>query len=236
MSFLQVQNLCFAYQSEWVLEHLSFSVEKGEFVIIAGPNGAGKTTLLRLLAGLKRPTTGTIFLEGGAIEEKRRDGKIRIVPQQYNKNAASFPATVEEIVLLGARKTKKGKEKKEIAHAMLSLVGMDGLGPRRIGELSGGQQQRVILAQALAGQPELLLLDEPTSGIDYRASEELLHLLAELNVKQKITILMISHDIERASRYAKRIICIDRHLCYDGDGAGFMQTHMQSPERWNHGG
>ncbi len=236
MKFLEVQDVSFAYQESFVLDHITFSVEKGEFTVIAGPNGAGKTTLLRLLAGLKAPTTGTVCIEGERAEAKRKSGMIRIVPQQYNKNAAAFPATVEEIVLLGARNQKGRREKAAAVTESLAMVGMEAYRKRRIGDLSGGQQQRVILAQALAGKPELLLLDEPTSGIDYNASEELMHLLYELNRKTGITILMISHDIERAVSYAKRIICIDRHLCYDGDGKGFIESHMKSPQRWNHGG
>lgn len=239
IDFITVEDISFAYEDDFVLDHISLSVKSGEFVVIVGPNGAGKTTFLRLLAGLCPPTVGHIYIDGNSVKKAQKMGYIYLVPQRYNENAADFPATAAEIVglgLVGSLKKMTSAERKNRVNEMLKLVDMSEYANRRIGEMSGGQQQRIMIAQALTGNPRLLLLDEPTSGIDVKASGRILDLLAQLNQALGITIVMISHDIDKSTKYASRVICINQHLCYDGKPAGFVKTHINSPQLWHHGG
>ena len=158
------------------------------------------------------------------------------MPQIYNKNAAQFPATCGEIVELGLRIQGMGhSERKAKAHQALAQVGMAEFTHRRIGDLSGGQQQRVMIAQALARGPKYLLLDEPTSGIDFQVSAHIFQLLRNL-CNQGMTIIMVTHDIVDACQAADQVICIDRHICYNGDSQGFLKSHKNTPLAWHIGG
>ncbi len=238
MNTICCQNISFRYQEEIILDNISVSIDPGTFTIIVGPNGAGKTTFLKLLTGLLEPDKGQIILAGQSVREAQIKGLIHLVPQIYNKNAAQFPATVEEIVGLGLHvnsKVTKEEYTRRVTES-LELVGMQIMGKRRIGDLSGGQQQRVMIAQALAREPQFLLLDEPTSGIDFAASDQILHLLNRLAREKGMTILMVTHDVVEAGKLADRVLCINRGLCYDGDSEGFLTSHRESPLTWHFGG
>ncbi|MBS4913966.1 MAG: metal ABC transporter ATP-binding protein [Veillonella sp.] len=233
---IEVKDVRFYYEQDEILCNISLTIKEGEFTIIVGPNGAGKTTCLRLLSGLLSPTEGTILIDGKTVKEAQTSGLLHLVPQIYNKNAAQFPATCLEIVELGLRTHKLSrKERHEAALDALSQVGMSDFKDRRIGELSGGQQQRVMIAQALARKPKYLLLDEPTSGIDFEASRHIMELLRTLCDKG-MTIVMVTHDIEEGCKLADKAVCINRHICYQGDGDGFMETHKGSKLFWHIGG
>lgn len=224
--WITAQNLAFWYDKEPVFNDINFTLGHGGFTLIVGPNGAGKTTLLRLLAGLLMPAEGAITIAGQAPQAWQRAGGIGFVPQHYNQNTASFPATVNEVVDLGFWGTDiSHSEQAERRQALLAKVGMAEWAHKRIGDLSGGQQQRVMLAQAIAAQPALLLLDEPTSGIDYMAGNMLLDLLSSIQAEQQTTIIMVTHDIARALPHADRVLCIDRTLCYDGPPHQFVTSH-----------
>jgi len=237
MCQVELNGVFFSYKSGIVLNDLSFAVNAGDFVVVVGPNGAGKTTTLKIIAGLIVPQKGQVYIDGNEVARARKKGLIGYVPQSYGKNAAEFPATVEEVVALGMAgdglfpKFNKQASQHIINH-MLELVGMSDYVYRRIGELSGGQQQRVMVAKALACNPRLLLLDEPTSGIDYEARIKIYGLLSMLNQSLGITIIMVSHDINEAVRVASKVVCIDHGLCYYGDSDKFKSLHVQPQHLW----
>ena len=231
MGKIKLCNVSFAYKNETVLRDINMEIPLGEFLVIVGPNGAGKTTLLKIIAGILNPREGKILFDGDSIKMWGANGDIGYVPQTYGKNLAGFPATVEEIVKLGlissnAKLTKTAQ--RHIVDHMLTLMGIDPLRDRRIGELSGGQQQRVMVARALAGNPKLLLLDEPTSGIDAEASAKIYQLLGDLNKNLGITVIMVSHDIDKATEWASEVACINHGLCFYGTAEEFRNTHAQA--------
>ncbi len=240
MAEINLHNITFGYNTEMVLNNITFSVAQGEFVVAVGPNGAGKSTLLKIMAGLIEPLAGHVLIDNQTVYTAARQGILGYVPQHYAQNTAAFPATVEEIVALGlvnySSLLKKDKGARHIVRHMLELVGMDKLKDRRIGELSGGQQQRVMVARALAGNPQLLLLDEPTSGIDYAASAKIYELLGQLNSTLGITIVMVSHDIENATHFASKVACINRSLCFFGDSEQFHSSHATMRHLWYYSG
>ncbi|QDR80189.1 metal ABC transporter ATP-binding protein [Sporomusa termitida] len=240
MAEVKLHNITFGYNnSEMVLSNISFTVQQGEFVVAVGPNGAGKSTLLKIIAGLIEPAAGQVLIDNGSIRSAARQGIMAYVPQHYSQNTAAFPATVEEIVALGfvgMRGRLKAAANKQLVGQMLEMVGAEQLKGRRIGELSGGQQQRVMVARALAGEPRLLLLDEPTSGIDYAASSRIYELLGQLNSTLGITIIMVSHDIENGTRFAAKVACINRHLCFFGDSEEFRSSHASMQHLWYYSG
>lgn len=209
-----VKDLCFGYENVSVLSQISLTVEHGDFVGIVGSNGAGKSTLLKLMLGLLKPESGNIHLFGKELSEFKDYNKIGYIPQNSSSLAAGFPATVEEIVkanLFSQIGFLRFPTKKHalLVQKALEIVGMQEYAKRMIGELSGGQQQRVMLARVLVNDPQILLLDEPTTGVDFSASESLYALLEKLNRENGITVIMVTHDMERISRLAKRLIRLD---------------------------
>lgn len=185
---LSVQNLSFRYDaySKYILEDISFEVKKGEYVSIVGENGSGKSTLVRLLLGLLKPTAG---------EVQQRASSIGYVPQK-KVNLTHFPLTVFEL-LDSYRKVLKVKEK-GIVHNMLEEVGLLGFEKKLAGELSGGQLQKLYIARALINNPELLILDEPSTGIDVKGQREIYTILKHLNQDSKITIISVDHNLDAA--------------------------------------
>lgn len=235
MSGIVFDDVSFTYDESSLLDNISITIEKGDFVLVVGPNGAGKTTFLKLAAGLLTPNCGDIRILGKSVKECQLAGDIHLVPQLYNKNTEQFPATVSEIVGMGLTSVPVTERKERIAQA-LHDVGMSAYEHRRIGALSGGQQQRVMLAQALVRRTKVLYLDEPTSGIDFQASAQIFSLLSELNKKHGITIVMVTHNIAAATNYAKKIICINHDICYYGNCDGFMESHLHTTLAWHIGG
>ncbi len=236
-----LSDIHFSYNYNEVLSDISLDIAQGDFVSVVGPNGAGKSTMLKIMAGLIKPTRGQVTIGGTDISKARVQGLIGYVPQNYGKNVLGFPATVVEIVSLGltlgtAAKRQNQHANQHIINHMLQLVGAEELRNRRIGELSGGQQQRVMVAMALAANPQLLLLDEPTSGIDYDASERIYELLGTLNKNLGITVVMVSHDIDKAIHCANKVACINKGLCFYGSSEEFNATHAQARHLWYYTG
>jgi len=241
MCEVKLVDINFSYNNTVALENISLTVSKGDFVAVVGPNGAGKSTMLRVTAGLLKPSRGEVSIGGKDLLTAKGHGLIGYVPQNYGKNIMGFPATVKEVVALGltlgsAATRNNQQAAKHITSHMLELVGAENLRDRRIGELSGGQQQRVMVAMALAANPELLLLDEPTSGIDYEASAKIYELLGTLNKNLGITVVMVSHDIEKAVSWANKVACINRKLCFYGSSEEFEATHAQARHLWYYTG
>ena len=196
------RDLSLGYDGVSVCEHVNFSVNKGDYLCVVGDNGSGKSTLMKALLGLKEPDGGEIIKEDIA--------HIGYLPQQ-SELQRDFPATVREVVLSG-RVAKLGKrlfytrEDKEAAAACMVRLGIFPLSRKSYSELSGGQQQRVLLARALCATGDMLLLDEPVSGLDPAATADMYNLIYELNQKEKITVIMVTHDISAALKYASGIL------------------------------
>ncbi len=235
-----LSNVSFAYNEQVVLNQLSLAIPAGEFVAVVGPNGAGKSTMLKTIAGLIRPSEGEVLIDGKMAGDKKLRGLVAYVPQNYSKNLHGFPATVKEVVCLGLAAASGGKKytaqgMRHIVAHLLDLVGMGTCLDTRIGGLSGGQQQRVMVAMALASNPQLLLLDEPTSGIDYEASTKIYELLGNLNKTLGITVVMVSHDMDKAVHWASKVACINKGVCFFGDSSDFKASHAQAPHLWYYG-
>jgi zinc transport system ATP-binding protein len=236
---ISLDNVTYRYNSDLVLENISFKADQGDLLGIIGPNGAGKTTLFCLILGLLEGYQGKITLFNEDIRNNRRALKrIGYIPQKKNIHQG-FPATVEEIVSLGVlgRKTNK-----DVIISALKIVGLLEQKDKRIGELSGGQQQRVLIAKALVNEPELLILDEPTTGIDLETQDRFYTLLRKLNSERNITIILASHDLDAINRLANKVACVNRKMSFHGDAREFfgneqllksysessMQAHMHS--------
>ena len=207
MAQLICQNLCVGYDGKPVLQDLNFEVFAGDYILIVGENGTGKSTLIRTILGLQAPISGKIITEDGL---KRNE--IGYLPQQ-NIIQKDFPASVMEIVLSGCQgrcglRPFYSKREKNLALEAMEKIHITPLSKRCFSELSGGQKQRVLLARALCATQKMLLLDEPVSGLDPKATAEMYSLIEELNKKAGITIIMISHDIASAIKYANHIMHI----------------------------
>lgn len=220
-NIIEVDSVSFSYGGgEDVLREVTLSIHQGDYVGLVGPNGAGKTTLLRIMLGLLEPPKGAVRLFGTAIGEFRDWSRIGYVPQKATSFDVNFPATVREVVLMG-RYAKRGLFRRTTAEdrsrvvSALDAVDMNEYRDRLIGDLSGGQQQRVFIARALVSRPEVLFLDEPTTGIDQNAQDEFYALLQKLNRQFGLTIVLVSHDSDRIVREVMHIVCVNRTLtCY----------------------
>ncbi len=216
-TIIEAEGISFSYGDDEVLKDISLEVHKGDYLGIIGPNGAGKTTFLKILLGLLKPASGKVRLFGQDISEFKDWWRIGYVPQKATNFDANFPSTVEETVLMG-RYSRKGlfrrlsKEDIQFTEQALKQVEMLEYKDRLIGELSGGQQQRVFIARALAGQPEVIFLDEPTTGIDEKSQQEFYALLRKLNRELGLTLVLVSHDIEMVTKEVMHIACIDHTL------------------------
>jgi len=216
---IKVTGLSYYYDSLPTLDNISFTVGKGDFLGIIGPNGAGKTTLFQCMLGIVGNYKGEINLFGSDIKQNKKIlQKIGYVPQKKSVEQ-TFPATVEEIVSLGVIGMKNRRDDIDMA---IDFVELGSYRDKRIGELSEGQQQRAIIAKALAKQPELLILDEPTTGIDSASQERFYDLLTKLNKVKGITIVWSSHDMNAVERLANKVACIDRKLFFHGQSEDFF--------------
>ena len=208
MPQLECKNLTLGYGTKIVIENLSFSVNKGDYLCIVGENGSGKTTLMKTILRLLKPLSGTITTGDGLLPDE-----ISYLPQQTDVQR-DFPASVREIVLSGCqsrcgKRPFYNKEEKQLAATAMEKLGITSLAKKCYRELSGGQQQRTLLARALCAAQKMLLLDEPVTGLDPAATEEMYTLIEQLN-KSGITIIMISHDTAAALKYATHVLHIGK--------------------------
>jgi zinc transport system ATP-binding protein len=225
-SIIEIKQLYYRYEKDIVLENINLTVPTGSFLAIVGPNGSGKSTLLKLILGLLKPQKGEIRIFGQEMKQFKDWQQIGYVSQKANSFNTGFPATVYEVVLSGLTK-KLGlfhffkKEHTKKVHEALEAVGMLTFSNRNIGELSGGQQQRVFIARALVSEPKLLILDEPTVGVDVENVNAFYHMLANLNKERGITLLLVTHDIGTISDKVTHVACLNKHLHFHGDTKEF---------------
>ena len=211
-----------------MLEDITLSIRKGDFLAIIGPNGSGKSTLLKVILGLATPRRGKVSILGKDLASFREWWRIGYVPQKALHVDPVFPITVEEVVGLG-RAAKKlhprwlTKVDKYAICSALKRVHMESLAQKRLYELSGGQQQRVFIARAIVNDPDVLFLDEPTTGVDVKAQDEFYSMLGELN-SQGITIVMVTHDIAVLNRHVKQVACLNRTLVFHGSHQEFCSS------------
>lgn len=202
---ITLKDVAFSYQSQQVIDKLSFSVQQRDFVGLIGSNGAGKTTLLRMIVGLLKPVSGSISLFGTPASQFKEWHRIGYVPQKNSFNPL-FPATVREVVMSGLYGRNKlfkrlSKADQIKADEAMHAMNIEDLAVKKIGQLSGGQQQRVFLARALINNPELLILDEPTVGIDTETQAGFFHLIKHMHQHHRMTFLMVSHDMDMIRGY-----------------------------------
>lgn len=209
---IELDGVCFSYQGFHVLDDVSMTVQQGDFLSIVGPNGGGKTTILKLILGLLKPDRGMVRVFGTSPERSRH--RIGYMPQ-YASLDPLFPVSVLDVVLMGrlGPGTRFGYYRRSdrlLAEEALEKLELSGLKHRPFSRLSGGQFQRVLIARALASDPELLLLDEPTANVDAAVETELYEMLHRFN--EKLTIVLVTHDLGFVSRYVKTVACVNRRL------------------------
>ncbi len=227
---VRVDRVSFRYDSgPAVLEDIRLSIYEEDFLALLGPNGSGKTTLVKIILGLLKASAGRIFIKGRSIEEFEDWSKIGYVPQKATHIDPFFPASVKEVVAM-ALYSRKGlnwqrrKEDDTVISAALQSVGMDDFIDRPIGRLSAGQQQRVFIARAIVNSPELLILDEPTAGVDAATQERFYEMLEYLNKHKAITIVLVTHDIGIVTKHVNKVACLNQRLTYHGTHEDFCRS------------
>jgi len=228
-AIIEVQHLSFRRNGRVVLRDVNFEIHEHELVGLIGPNGGGKTSLLQTLLGVLHPYDGTIQILGREPRhlDKAR-GHIGYVAQtkQFDRD---FPARAKDVVLMGTFPQVgfgklPGSKEKTRAYEALDQVGMRDRASRPIGRLSGGEQQRVFIAQALVSHPRLLILDEPTAGVDREGEESLIRLLTRLKAESDLTILMVSHNVSLIRSHTDRIVALNRELIFAGPASGLTDA------------
>ncbi|MCD8396965.1 MAG: ABC transporter ATP-binding protein [Lachnospiraceae bacterium] len=224
MALITCQDLTLGYEGRAIVENLNFSVREGNYFCIVGENGSGKSTLMRTLLGLQQPLGGKITFGDGLAQNQ-----IGYLPQQTLVQR-DFPASVREIVTSGCQgscgiRPFYGKKEKQTAQQAMEKMDIVPLANRCYRELSGGQQQRVLLARALCAADRVLLLDEPVSGLDPKATAQMYNLIKELNRKEKMTIIMISHDMQAAVTFASHILHVG-HSWFFGTKKEYLKSDI----------
>lgn len=223
---IELSDVDFGYTATTVVEDVSIRIDAGEYVAVIGPNGSGKSTLLKLMLGLLRPDAGAAWLFGEPSHGFDDGDRIGYVAQEVSA-AKEMPITVREVVKMGrfphvgfGRLTD---EDWRIVDGALDTVGMSAFANRRVTQLSGGQRQRAFIARVLASEADLLVLDEPTVGVDAESVDAFYDLLSSLH-RDGITILLIEHDLRAVTEHAERVVCLNREIRFDGPTAEFVDS------------
>jgi zinc transport system ATP-binding protein len=218
---VELRDVSFGYRpGQRVLEDVELAIEEGEFVAIAGPNGGGKTTLVRLVLGLERPASGQVLLYGEPAHRFSRRRTLGYLAQRAELGSGA-PATVREVVSAGRLATGGllGPMRRRDRELVLEAIERVGLGPHAdtpVRMLSGGMQQRAFIAKALAGEPSLVVLDEPTTGVDVESQDSLAALLDRLHSELGVTVLYVSHEFGAVERFVERLVLVRRTIVFDG--------------------
>jgi len=226
VKILSVEQLGFRYNSVEVLSDISFSVDAGDYIGLVGPNGSGKTTVIKIILGLLQQEKGSVTLFGtdsSAFRDRQRIGYLPQKPTHFNPH---FPATVKEIVSLGLFSKQRfpkriTKDDQALIYDAMAMAEVLDISDALIGELSGGQQQRVLVARAVVNKPELLILDEPTTALDPEAREHFFKVLYELNRRENVTVILITHDIASIGKYASKLLYLDKKVVFYGSFEDF---------------
>jgi len=226
VSVIEALNLCFRYNGIDVLQDVSFTAVKGDYIGLVGPNGSGKTTLIRILLGIAGPLSGRVRLFGQDLGDFSDWSRIGYLPQSFPSFNPYFPSTVEEIVSLGRLSGKRfpkhlDRSDDEAIDRTLHLLSIDPIRNALIGELSGGQKQRVLIARAIVNNPDLLILDEPTAALDPEAREHFFTLLRRLNADRGTVIILVTHDVGSIGEYANKLMYVDRRIHFFGSFEDF---------------
>ena len=223
---IECKNIHFNYNQNEVLKDVQFIVEKGDYVGLVGPNGSGKSTLLKIILGLIEPKQGEVKLFGTPLNSFKAWHKIGYVSQKANSFNSGFPATVYEVVSMGlfgkmgVFKRLNRQHRSNILEA-IDHVGLSDLADRNIGKLSGGQQQRAFIARALVSSPELLILDEPTVGVDTESVDKFYLLLGKLHRDHNLSLLMVTHDIGMMTHHVNKVACLNKKIHFHGNPSDF---------------
>ncbi|WP_431800562.1 metal ABC transporter ATP-binding protein [Halobacillus andaensis] len=233
---IDMEQVSFKYEKEWVVEKVDLVIERGQFLGLVGPNGSGKSTLIKLMLGIIKPDRGTVRLFDQPIKQFNQWQEVGFVSQKANSFNSGFPATVLEVVKtglvsrIGAFKFFNRKHKEKALEA-LKTVEMEEYANSNIGELSGGQQQRVFIARALVSDPSLLILDEPTVGVDAKHVRAFYDLLRKLNKKKGISLLMVTHDIGTITQHATHVVCMNKTVHFHGASEEYKEFDDQDLNR-----
>ncbi|MFO7931609.1 MAG: ABC transporter ATP-binding protein [Thermodesulfobacteriota bacterium] len=234
---VESEEISAGYGQEPVVRQVSFSVETGECFIIIGPNGSGKTTLMKIIAGLHRTDSGRILIDGRPLGSCRRSDlarKMAFVPQQVPMD---FPFMVRDVVLFG-RSPHLGtfglesERDRAIAGQAMEFTGVDHLADRRIDQLSGGERQRVFIARAICQEPQIMLLDEPTAALDISHQLRVMDLMEKMKSEKRITVIMVSHDVNLAAMYADTLLLINRGRIVESGSPASVLTYKTLEEAY----
>jgi zinc transport system ATP-binding protein len=230
MDLVVLRGVSFSYDGFPVLTDIDLAIKEGDFLAIIGPNGSGKTTLVKIILGLLPPSAGSVELLGAPPGELGERSRIGYVPQKATNIDPYFPASVEEVVgmalLAGRPRVAPGRDGRGRIRKALEAVGMAEFGRWPIGRLSGGQQQRVFIARALVTSPRILFLDEPTTGVDAETQTSFYDMLDRLNRQEKLTIVLITHDIGIVNKHVTSVACLNERLAYHGSHAEFCRSEV----------
>jgi zinc transport system ATP-binding protein len=228
---VSIKNISFSFGSTKVLDDINLTIATGDFLAVIGPNGSGKSTLVKIILKMYEPSKGSIVILGEDIKNFSQWDKIGYVPQKATNIDSFFPVSVREVVAMGLlskkrfpRFLRRGDESL-IDHA-LEQVDLKNFKSRRIGELSGGQQQRVFIARAIVNQPSLLFLDEPTTGVDAETQEMFYSMLGTLNQANRISIVLITHDLGIINKHVNKIACLNQRLVFHGTHDDFCNSEV----------
>ncbi|HJV67024.1 MAG TPA: metal ABC transporter ATP-binding protein [Geomonas sp.] len=236
-----INNLSAGYHGTEVLKDISFRVNSGDYIGICGPNGSGKSTLIKIILGLLPPLRGEVTLLGTPQQAFREWQRIGYLPQGLQFFNPHFPATVDEVIRLGRLAGKRfpkrfNHEDARAVERTMDWMGISHIRGRMIGELSGGLRQRVLLARALVNEPELLVMDEPTTALDPETRESFYKLIFEMNQEKKATVLLVTHDTATIGKYASHLLYLDKEVIFYGsfdefcnstEMTGFFGAHGQ---------
>lgn len=224
-----LEDINFRYGTELILDSVSLKVHRGDFLALLGPNGSGKSTLIRVMLGLQKPSSGRILIMGKDLSEFTAWHQVGYVPQKITDLDPLFPASVKEVVAMGILPHKSwprflGSRDESVIDEVLDLMEMRKYKNRRIWALSGGQQQRVFIARALASEPEVLVLDEPTAGVDGATQERFYDMLDRINKDKGVTMILVTHDIGVVTKHVDKVACLNQKLIFHGSHEDFCES------------
>lgn len=228
-TLIRIEHVEFRYRKDPVLVDIRLEIQAGDFLAVIGPNGSGKTSLIKIMLGLLEPARGAVFLFGTPIRDFREWERVGYVPQKAIHFDPYFPASVQEVVAMGLvagvhrRRVRSGERESRILGA-LEAVRMEDMKDRPIGELSGGQQQRVFIARALVSSPEILILDEPTAGVDAESQNRFYGMLDRLNRETGLTVVFSTHNVGVVTKHVNKVACVNQRLFFHGSHEEFCET------------